>query len=134
MAGYFSRPGDDDSLRRALMALLLGAQRAPQWTSSEIGGAGERIVVDWLRAQGYSGNWDTRAPGSTDIEAWGPAHPHLLIQVKTGLYPNDADNMSPTEEQNIRARAARVNAQPYEAKVQVDAQLRLMGEVNWRRL
>jgi hypothetical protein len=129
MGGFFPRrPGVDDSLQRALQSLIDSTPPQP----FEIGKAGERIVVKDLQAAHYSGDWDTRAPGSTDIEAWGPTH--LLVQVKTGLYPNDPPSLSPSEERNIKARAARLNAEAWEAKVQIMADLTQVGKIQWRRL
>lgn len=102
-------------------------------TAVEIGQAGERVVVEWLRGRTYIiDRWDTQAPGSTDIEAHGPAH--LLVQVKTAIYPNDPVNLSPDEERNIKSRAARIGVEAWEARVQLDSDLVLKGEIMWRKL
>ena len=111
------------------LGLLLSLGAPP----SAIGHAGEQIVVGHLQRAGYSGNWDTRLAGSSDIEAWGGAR-HLLIQVKSALYPNSPPYVSVTEERNIKARASRIGAEAWEARVQVGAMLAQLGEIGWRRL
>jgi hypothetical protein len=102
-------------------------------TEVEIGQAGERIVVTWLQNHAYIiDRWDTQAPGSTDIEAH--AQVKLLIQVKTSVAPNIPASLSTDEETNIKQRATRISAQAYEARVQLDSNLTLFGEIMWRRL
>ena len=103
-------------------------------TPFEIGQAGERIVVQWLRSKGYIiDRWDTQSPGSTDIEAH-HSQAHILVQVKSAVYPNDPPHLSSDEERNIKSRATRIGAQAYEARVQLDSNLQLLGQIMWRKL
>lgn len=99
----------------------------------EIGQAGERIVARELAAKGYRTNIDTRAPGSTDIEARGTSA-NLLVQVKTAMSPNLPAALSGEEERNIKSRAARLGWEAWEAKVQIDSKGNLVGAVGWRKL
>lgn len=101
-------------------------------TAYEIGFAGEKHVVAWLRANGYSGNWDTRGPGSTDIEATG--HEHILVQVKSAVAPSVPAGLSGDELRNIKSRATRLGANAYLAQVTMDSRLRLIGEISWTKL
>lgn len=103
-------------------------------TEVEIGQAGEHIVVQWLRDRGYSiDNWDTRAPGSTDIEAH-HSTAKILVQVKSAVHPNEPSTLSSDEERNIKSRATRIGAIAYEARVQLNSNLQLIGEIKWRKL
>lgn len=102
-------------------------------TGVEIGGAGERIVDAALAAMGYHTNLNTRQPGSTDIEAAG-SQVSLLVQVKTAVAPAVPSDMSSDEVRNIKARAAKLAYQAWQAKVSVDGNLKLVGEIVWKRL
>jgi Holliday junction resolvase-like predicted endonuclease len=90
--------------------------------AAEIGKVGEKAVVDNLKSQGYEIiEWNTQAPGATDIEAAKPQQQHILIQVKTAVYPNVPADLSQTETDAVKSRAARKNAVAYAAKVQLRA-------------
>lgn len=109
-----------------------GGEKVP--TEVEIGQAGERIVVQWLRSKGYTiDNWDTQAPGSTDIEAH-HSTAKILVQVKSAVNPNEPSSLSSDEERNIKSRATRINAVAWEARVQLDSSLELNGDIMWRKL
>ena len=103
-------------------------------SATEIGRAGERHVVDWLRAEGYSiMRQNTLASGSTNIEAKSSSK-RLLVQIKTAVYPTNPAQLLTEEEKAIRSRAARLEAQAWEARVQVGSTLDLIGNVQWRRI
>jgi Holliday junction resolvase-like predicted endonuclease len=103
-------------------------------SSYDIGLAGERVAVDWLKSKGYTIlNWDTRAPGATDIEA--NTSTHILVQVKSAVYPNEVPTLSSEEETRIKARAGRLSASAYEARVQLDQNLHATSDnITWRKL
>jgi hypothetical protein len=103
-------------------------------TQVEIGSAGERIVANELVGKGWKTNVDTKGPGSTDIEARGANGSGLLVQVKTAMSPSQPVSLSSDEERNIKSRATKLGWAAYEAKVQVDGSLRLIGSVMWRKL
>jgi hypothetical protein len=54
--------------------------------------------------------------------------------VKTAALPNKPAGLSSDEERNIKSRAARLRWDAYEARVQLDANGRLVGEIAWRKL
>ena len=103
-------------------------------TAMQVGQAGERIVVDWLRAKRYSvDRWDTQSPGSTDIEARGTAIT-VLVQVKSAVAPNQPSALSRDEVAAIKSRAAKMSGEAWQAQVQLDSQLRVVGEIKWMKL
>ena len=103
-------------------------------TEVEIGQAGEKIVVEWLKGKSYIiDRWDTQAPGSTDIEAHHTSA-HLLVQVKSSVHPNEPASLSTEEERNIKSRATRIGAVAWEARLKLDSSLNLMGNIMWREL
>lgn len=100
----------------------------------EIGKIGEKKVVEWLLANGYTiVEWDTKAPGATDIEAKN-TKAHVLVQVKTAVEPNTPADMSHEEVQALKARASRKKAEAWQAKVQLDSKHNLKGEIQWKKL
>jgi len=102
-------------------------------TQAEVGRAGEHAAARVLGDKGYQTNIDTKAPGSTDIEARG-TNVSLLVQVKTAMTPGLPAGISEDEERNIKSRAARLGWEAWEAKVQVDSRLALVGQITWRKL
>jgi len=102
-------------------------------TATQTGNVGERLVARWLAENGYSTNIDTKASGSTDIEARGNTK-SLLVQVKSAVQPSTPDTLSADEMRNITSRAARLGFEAWEASVQLDQQLRQVGDIQWRKL
>lgn len=104
-------------------------------TAFDIGQAGERIVVQWLeKEKSYAiKTWDTQSPGSTDIEAE-HRDAHILVQVKSAMYPNEPPFLSSDEQRNIKSRATKIGAVAWEARAQLNASLQLIGEIQWRTL
>lgn len=100
---------------------------------SDIGRAGEKAIVNYLKGKGWEiTRWDTQAPGSTDIEACS-GNKKLLVQVKSAIYPNQPASLSWEEEKNIKSRATRIGAEAWEARVLLNESLNPMG-VKWRKL
>ena len=102
-------------------------------TSSDIGAAGEKIVSAALTNLGYSCYRNTQQPGSTDIEARGQTKT-LLVQVKTSLYPDHPADLSGEERRNITSRATRLGYEAWQAKVQINDDEELVGEIKWLKL
>jgi hypothetical protein len=102
-------------------------------TDAEIDKAAEQIVAQWLSHKGFFTNIATRLPGSTGIEAIGRDR-KLLVLVKSSLVPYAPAIMTREEEENVRARAAGLGYQPWEARVMLDGQLELVIEIQWREL
>jgi len=104
-------------------------------TPFEIGQAGERIVVQWVKEAGYTiKRWDTQSPGSTDIEAESSNGHVLLVQVKSAVHPNEPPSLSRDEERKIESRAMRIGTDAWEARVQLNGSLEPIGEIQWRKL
>jgi len=119
----------------AICSLSLLAQKKDgdtMATAVEIGSKGEHLVAAWLNGRGYMTNVDTKAPGSTDIEANGPAS--ILVQVKTAVLPNTPVSLSSDELRNIKSRATNTKREAWEARVQVDEKLNQVGEIQWKKL
>jgi hypothetical protein len=102
-------------------------------TTVTIGTVAERRVAYWLEEYGYSTNIDTKDPSSTEIEARGNAK-SLLVQVKSAVQPDKPDTLSADEVRSLTERAARRGLEAWEARVQLDQQLRQVGEIQWRKL
>jgi hypothetical protein len=109
--------------------LLSSARR----TAFEIGEAGERAVALQLHASGYRVHRDTQGPGATDIVAAGNGR-RLLVQVKGAQSPTPPGGASPEEGRRIRVRAARLGAEPWEARVQLNWWLEPVAGIGWRLL
>ena len=102
-------------------------------TSVQIGQAGESAAVSALKAKGWKiDKWDTKAPGSTDIEA-SSSGSKLLVQVKAAVAPENPASLSSDEEHAIKSRATRVGAIAYEASVTLDKNLNTTN-ISWRKL
>lgn len=101
-------------------------------TSAEIGNIGERHVTAWLQSKGYRCHRNTELPGSTDIEADGPAR--LVVQVKTAVYPNSPANLNDDEQRGIAARANRNQRQAWLAQLVIRDEGTVIGNVFWTRL
>jgi len=98
--------------------------------------AGERSVVTWLENKGFTiVKWDATSPGSKNIEAKsGSARVHLLVQVRTSIQPEDPASLTSSEEEDIKSRATQIEAEAWEARVQLDSNLQLLGKIRWRKL
>jgi hypothetical protein len=94
---------------------------------------GERLVAQWLIDKRYSVKVDTNVPGSADIQAT-CNKVNLLVHVKTAVFPNVPACSSVEEKGNIKSRATRLSYEAWEAKVQLDANFELVGNIIWRKL
>jgi len=103
-------------------------------TARQIGRAGEAHVVEQLQGRRFTiTNWDTKSPGATDIEMTG-GKKHVLVQVKAGVSPNDPPSLSGEEAAAIKGRAVKLGAEPWQARVTLNADLTLKGKIVWRRI
>lgn len=102
-------------------------------TPAEIGNYGERYATTWLKNNGYQCYRNTQQPGSTDIEARSDKT-NLLVQVKTGLTPNKAPNISSDEMRNISSRASNKGYEAWLAQLQINEQGQLVGQIQWKKL
>ena len=89
-----------------------------------VGRTGERVVVRSLTDEGYVINaWNTASPAPADIDAT-RERVHILVQVRSAIYPNEPTNLTQEEAQHLKSRATAISATPVIATVQfTDASL-----------
>jgi hypothetical protein len=131
MERYEHRHPNPEQSRRQLKKEFL--ERKNMLTSSAIGAAGEKIVTAALTRMGYSCYRNTQQAGSTDIEATSSTK-NLLVQVKTSVYPDVPADLSGEERRNITSRATRLGYEAWQAKVQINDNEELVGQINWLKL
>jgi hypothetical protein len=102
-------------------------------TPYEIGRAGEGYAVDDLKRKGFTiDKWDTHASGLGTIEAHEVGE-KMLVLVKSALSDEPSD-ISAKEQRDIQSHAAKTGAVAWEAKVIVNTNLDLIGDIRWRQL
>ena len=98
---------------------------------------GEGIALRELLLKGFAiQKWNSpeELPESVDIEAIEPITSKLqLIRVRSAVAPNIPEGLSSDLEGEMKIRAKNAGAEAWEAKVQLDSNLR-QGTVSWRRL
>jgi hypothetical protein len=102
-------------------------------SAAEIGNIGERHATAALQAKGWQCYRNTQQPGATDIEATSGTK-GMLVQVKTGLAPNSAPELSADEFRSITARAGRKGYEAWSARLQINGQGALVGSIAWQKL
>ena len=104
------------------------------YDSAVIGRAGERAVVDWLTSKGFSiQEWDTAAPGATDIDA-SSGTKRLLVQVKSAVMPSSPVCLSQPEILAIRSRAGMLQAEAWSAPPPLEANQLGIIAIKWHQL
>ncbi len=99
----------------------------------DIGTAGEAAAVNELKSQGWKiHKWNTKSPGSTDIEA-SKGEKKILVQVKSAVPPDVPASLSADEERNIKSRAIKSGASAHVAKVTLDRSLKAI-DVSWKKI
>jgi Holliday junction resolvase-like predicted endonuclease len=102
-------------------------------TPKEIGTAGEGYVVEHLKGKGYTiDKRDTHASGLADIEAHREKQ-KMLVLVKSAI-TDEPSNLSAKEQRDITSRAKTRGAVAWEAKVILNANLDIIGDIRWREL
>jgi len=102
-------------------------------TTQEVSRAGEAHVVELLQGRRFTINaWPDQSSGGADIEATGGKR-HVLVQVRTTLSPDRPRILSKDDAAAIKARAALSGAEPWQARVTINADLTLNGTIAWRR-
>jgi hypothetical protein len=103
-------------------------------TTQEVRRAGEAYVVEQLQGRRFTINaWPDQSPGGADIEATGGRR-HVLVQVRTSVLPDHPGLLRKDEAAAAKARAAMCGAEPWQARVTMNADLTLNGRIAWRRL
>ena len=129
---------------------IMGNEVIMAMEPAEIGNYGERHVTAILKKSGWSCYHNTQQPGSTDIKAtrqkYGsdkkpvvdndgkPVVEGVLVQVKTGMHPNEAPTISPVERQKIVTRASAIGYVAWLARAQINEQGQLVGKLVWTKL
>lgn len=99
-------------------------------TVLDIEGVAEEHVIAALRKQHFSIlRLKTKAPGPPAIEAW-TATQHIFMHVAAAASPGEPGALTPYEKQELQQRAARVNAQAWEAVVVLGPDMELLG-LDW---
>ncbi|MGB7993272.1 hypothetical protein [Methanoregula sp.] len=102
-------------------------------TPKEIGNAGEGYVVEHLKGRGYTiDKSDTHASGLATIEAH-EEKSKMLVLVKSAI-TDEPSNLSAKEQREITSRAKRIGAVAREAKVILNTNLDIIGDIRWREL
>ena len=101
-------------------------------TLHEIGNAGEGYVVEHLKGRGYTiDTGDTHTSGLADIEAHDKKG-KMLIKVKSAVTDVPAD-LSAEEQRQVKSRAAKMGAVAWQAKVVLNTNLDLIGDIRWEQ-
>ncbi len=102
--------------------------------AQEVSRAGEAHVVELLQGRRFTINaWPDPSPGGAEIEATGGRR-HVLVQVRTSVSPDLPGKLSKIEADAIKARAVICGAEPWQARVTINADLTLNGAITWRRV
>ena len=102
-------------------------------TSHEIRKAGEGYTVEFFKGKGFTiDKWDTHTIGSANIEAHSKEG-KILVQVISALTDEPSD-LSAKDQRNIKARAKRSGAVAWEAKVILNTNLDIIGDIRLREL
>jgi hypothetical protein len=102
-------------------------------TPHEIGNAGEGYVVEHLKGRIYTiDTWDTHTSGLADIEAHDNKG-RMLVLVKSAVNDVPSD-LSAEEQRHLKSRAAKRGAVAWQAKVVLNTNLDLIGDIRWKQL
>jgi hypothetical protein len=102
-------------------------------TPHEIEKAGEGYTVEFFKGKGFTiDKWDTHTLGSANIEAHSKEG-KILVQVKSAI-GNEPSDLSAKEHRNVKSRATRMGAVAWEAKVILNTNLDIIGDIRLRQL
>lgn len=102
-------------------------------TPTDIAEYGERHVEKWLKDNNFHCYHSVQHHGATSIEARSD-ETTLLVHVKTGLGHRAAPELSEKELHGICSRAMMLGYDAWLAKLQIDVQGELVGEIQWTKL
>jgi hypothetical protein len=103
-------------------------------SSTDVRLIGKRYVVDWLESIRFEiVDWDDEDPEASDIEAE-HSEAHVIVRVKTAVEPDEPEDLSAEEVRGLMSRASSKKAVAWEAKVRLDADRILKGEISWKIL
>jgi hypothetical protein len=103
-------------------------------SSADIRLIGKRYVVDWLESMEFEiVDWGDEDPEALDVEAE-HSDSHVIVRVKTAVEPDEPRELSADEVRDLMSRASEKKAVAWEAKVRLDADRLLKGEISWKIL
>lgn len=102
-------------------------------TPYEIGNAGEGYTVEYLKGKGcIVDKRGTHTLGLANLEAHSERG-KILATVKSAITDEPSD-LSPKEQRDVTSRAKIHGAVAWEAKVLLNTNLDLIGDIRWRKL
>ena len=103
-------------------------------SSTDVGLIGKRYVVAWLESIRFEiVDRDDDDPEALDIEAK-HSEAHVIVRVKTAVEPERPEDLSAGEVRDLLSKASERKAVAWEAKVQLDSNRVLKGEISWKIL
>lgn len=103
-------------------------------SSTDIRLIGKRYVVDWLESMDFEiVDWDDEDPEALNVEAE-HSESHVIVRVKTVVEPDEPEDLSANEVRDLMSRASERKAVAWEAKVRLDEDRLLKGEISWKIL
>jgi len=95
---------------------------------------GLKYAVDWLQRSGYVLTHGPVPPsGPPEIEADHPSV-RILVRVSISMAPDLPPELKKDEVDGLKTRAAGMGRRPYAARVLMDSDGHLLGDVHWQRL
>jgi hypothetical protein len=102
-------------------------------TPHEIKKAGEGYTVEYFKGKGFIiDKWDSHALGTANIEAHNKEG-KIRVQVLSAITDEPSD-MSAKDQRDMIERAKKVGAAAWEAKVIVNTNLDIIGDIRLREL
>ena len=102
-------------------------------TPADIIESGLQHVETYLKGTGYTCHHTPAHHGSVDIEARGEDD-KLYVHVMSTLAPTAVPDISTSDLARVLSRAMTMGYDSWLAKVQVDAEGELVGEIQWSQL
>jgi hypothetical protein len=102
-------------------------------TPHEIKKAGEGYTVEYFKGKGFTiDKWDSHSTGTANIEAHNKEG-KIRVQVISAVTDEPSD-ISAKDQRNMIERAKKVGAVAWEAKVIVNENLDIIGDIRLREL
>ena len=102
-------------------------------TSHETAKAGEGYTVEFFKGKGFTiDKWDTHTLGTANIEAHNKES-KIRVQVISAITDEPSD-LSAKDQRKVTARAKRIGAVAWEAKVILNPNLDIIGDIRLREL
>jgi hypothetical protein len=102
-------------------------------TPTDIAEHGQHHVEAYLSSTGYHCNTQKSHHGGIDIEARGEEE-NLLVHVMTAIFPHEVPALSELDKGRIISKAMMLGYDSWLAKVLIDQDGELAGEIQWEQL